>query len=280
MVRKACGSLNWAGREGRPDVAAAASMFSSMIADMKVSDVADLNKVIKMLKKDADLSLRIQALDEARMKWGVISDASWANARGGRTQGGHLLVTSDQDLLQDKAAVCNLLHWKSGKLARVVNSTLAAETQSLARGIGDLLWMMVMYTEVTDPSFQLRNWRRHVQRQGYAAFSKQNAEDLAETIAVVDAKSLFDILSNETNGGSDKRTALDVQVLREELSDLRGKIRWVDRMHMPADCLTKKNGRPEMLRKLLTSGRFAITAEAATMTERSEDRRKNGYNRR
>ena len=29
LVRKACGSLNWAGREGRPDAAAAASMFSS-----------------------------------------------------------------------------------------------------------------------------------------------------------------------------------------------------------------------------------------------------------
>lgn len=193
---------------------------------------------------------------------------------------GNLLVAYDQDMLDNKAANCNLLHWRSGKLARLVNSTLAAETQSLARGVGDLLWLIVMYAEVTEPEFQLRNWRRHVQRQGYTAFSKQNVEEITDAIAVVDAKSLFDILSNETNGGSDKRTALDVQVLREELKDLQGKIRWVDHLHMPADCLTKKDGRSEMLKQLLTTGRFAITAEAATMTERSEVRRKRGYNRR
>ena len=31
LVRRTCGSLNWAGREGRPDAAAAASMCSSLL---------------------------------------------------------------------------------------------------------------------------------------------------------------------------------------------------------------------------------------------------------
>ena len=55
-----------------------------------------------------------------------------------------MLITFDRTMLDGRRAVCNLLHWKSGKLHRTVNSTLAAETQSLARGVGDL-WMMVMY---------------------------------------------------------------------------------------------------------------------------------------
>ena len=57
-------------------------------------------------------------------------------------------------MLLGEPAPCNILHWKSGKQQRTVNSTLAAETQSLARGVGDLLWMMVMYAEMVNPHFQ------------------------------------------------------------------------------------------------------------------------------
>ena len=134
-VRSTCGALNWAGREGRPDAAAAASMFSSLMTEMKVEDIVELNKVVQQLKEDSGLALRIQPMDEKKMKWGVFSDASWANARNGKTQAGHMLVTFEQELLEGKTAKMNLLHWKSGKLQRTVNSTLAAETQSLARGV-------------------------------------------------------------------------------------------------------------------------------------------------
>ncbi len=177
--------------------------------------------------------------------------------------------------------MCNLLHWKSGKLQRTVNSTLAAETQALARGVGDLLWMLVMYMEITDPSFQLREWRKHVKKRGYTAFTKYDEkEELAGALAIVDAKSLYDLLAYETTGGSDRRTALDVQVLREELADLEGKIRWIDHLHMPADCLTKKQGRCEALEQLLRTGRFGITAETITLDSRLNERQQNGYNRR
>ena len=84
LIRKACGSLNWAGREGRPDAAAAASMFSSLMTEMKIEDVLELNKVIAKVKQNSDLALRIQSFPEDRMRWGVISDASWGNAKGGR----------------------------------------------------------------------------------------------------------------------------------------------------------------------------------------------------
>lgn len=280
LVRRACGSLNWAGREGRPDAAAAASTFSSIMTEMKVSDVADLNKVIGKIKQQSDLALKIQPIEASRLCWGVISDASWGNARGGKTQGGHLLLAYDKDLLDGKNACCNVLHWKSGKLPRTVNSTLAAETQSLARGVGDLLWMIVMYHEVMDPDFQLRNWRRSIQKSHYAAFTKHPEEELVNAVGVIDAKSLYDILVNETNGGSDKRTALDIQALREELGELQGKVRWIDHLHMPADCLTKKHGKTEALIELLKTGRLGLTAESTTLKERLHTRQKTGYNRR
>lgn len=280
-VRRACGSLNWAGREGRPDAAATASMFSSQMMEMRIEDVLEMNKAISRIKQQSELALRVQRIPEEKMRWGVISDASFGNARGGKTQGGHMLITFHEEMLEGKEARCNLLHWKSGKLQRTVNSTLAAETQALARGVGDLLWMMVMYLEMVDPQFQLREWRKAVNRFGYTAFTKyDDKEELAGALAIVDAKSLYDLLAHETTGGADRRTALDVQVLREELSELSGCIRWIDHMHMPADCLTKKSGRADSLMRLLESGRFGVTEEAITLSSRLQDRQEKGYNRR
>ncbi len=103
---------------------------------------------------------------------------------------------------------------------------------------------------------------------------------MASALAIIDAKSLYDLLAHETTGGTDKRTALDVQVLREELKELNVKIRWVDHMHMPADGLTKKQGHSEMLVKILESGSYGATEEAATLHSRLEERQKAGYNRR
>ena len=280
-LRSTCGALNWAGREGRPDAAAAASLFSSQMLEMTVQDVVELNRVVARLKKTSNMALRIQPIPEERLRWGVISDASYANARNGKTQAGHMLIAFDEKLLNGEEATTNLLHWKSGKLQRTVNSTLAAETQSLARGVGDLLWMMAMYYELTEPDFQLMEWRKRIGKKGYTAFSKkQKDERLEEALAVIDAKSLYDLLNNETTGGSDRRTALDIQVLREELQALQGRIRWIEHLQMPADCLTKKQGRLEPLVKMLDNGTFGITAAAAALCERKSEREKLGYNKR
>ena len=199
----------------------------------------------------------------------------------GRRQAGHMLITFDKALLEGKQAVTNVLHWKSGKLQRTVNSTLAAETQSLARGVGDLLWMMIVYMELVKPEFHVREWRKYVGKLGYNAFTKvSETEALEDALALVDAKSLYDFLIHETTGGSDRRNALDVQVLREELAELRGQIRWVEHLEMPADCLTKKQGKVATLKKLLNEGVFGITEESAALSSRLSDRKEHGYNRR
>lgn len=39
-------------------------MFSSQMTSVKVADVVDLNKVVKQLKEDSELSLRIQPIPE------------------------------------------------------------------------------------------------------------------------------------------------------------------------------------------------------------------------
>ena len=58
------------------------------------------------------------------------------------------------------------------KVAETVNSTLAAEIQSLANGVGDLVWFMVVFMELVKPHFHVREWRKYVARRGYKAFTK------------------------------------------------------------------------------------------------------------
>ncbi|CAJ1427962.1 unnamed protein product [Effrenium voratum] len=64
VARSVCGALNWAGKEGRPDASAAASMYSSKLKTMVVSDLLEINKVVKRLQENAGLTLQVQKLDQ------------------------------------------------------------------------------------------------------------------------------------------------------------------------------------------------------------------------
>ena len=64
LTRAAVGSITWAAKEGRPDAAAIASLVASNLTRLTRSD----------------LCLRVQPIRPERLGWGVITDASFANA--------------------------------------------------------------------------------------------------------------------------------------------------------------------------------------------------------
>lgn len=270
-ARATCGALNWLSKEGRPDAAGPSSLLASKLTKLKVEDVVHINDVVKTLKEHSGLAVRIQPLKG--MRFAVVTDASFAND-GFHSQGGHVIVAHEKELQLTGKGTANVILWKSGKLQRVVNSTLAAETQSLSRGMGDLLWTMVVAEEFCDGNFSLRTWPERLSAaQVVAMASSDSSGTLKEALAVVDAKSLFDYLSKETVGGQDRRTAIEVQIIREDLQALGGKIRWVDHPSMVADGLTKIRGSNEALYKLLETGQFHIQAEMEQMSLREEARR-------
>ena len=96
--------------------------------------------------------------------------------------------------------------------------------------------------------------------------------DLKEVLAVVDAKSLFDHLSKETVGGSDKRTAIEIQIIRQDLRQLHGEVKWVEHLAMLADGLTKVQGSNEALYRVLSSGMYTIKPELEAMSMREAAR--------
>ena len=211
-ARATCGALNSLSKEGRPDAAGPSSLMASRLSSLTVEDILELNQVVKSLKESAEIQVRIQLCEPC--VW-VPSPTRplryrWTDHRRARE---HLVRRSSSE---DQHTV--ILVWRSGKLQRVVNSTLAAETQSLSRGLGDLAWVMLLMKECTDGKFNIRSWREHVAKEEMMILGSEHTDEyLKESLAVVDAKSLFDHLSKETVGGSEKRTAIDIQIIRQDL---------------------------------------------------------------
>ena len=270
QARAVCGALNWLSKEGRPDAAGPSSLMASRLTKLKVEDLYHINDVVKMLKSQSKMAVKIQPL--RNMKLGVVTDASYAND-GFHSQGGHIVLAHEAELKDGQAVRANVLTWRSGKLQRVVNSTLAAETQSLSRGLADLMWSMVTFEEFVNGHFVLRKWPQHLSAaETLVLASSQSEQVLKQALAIVDAKSLYDHLAKDSVGGQDKRTAIEIQIIREDLNNLSGSIRWVDHQAMIADGLTKIKGSNESLYRLLESGSFCIQKELENLENRKKAR--------
>jgi hypothetical protein len=261
LARAAIGSLTWAAKEGRPDAAATASLVASSLSKLRVQDILDLNRCIRNVRNHPDLQLRVQSIPLESLCWGVVTDASYANASEGKSQGAYAVISYHEEMLKEGTGRCNLLHWRSGKIQRVVNSTLAAETQSFSRGLAELSWTVTVFNEFLRKDFDLKKWETEAQKRRLHAVMKDDTEaELQRGVGIVDAKSLFDHLSKETIGTtSDKRTALEIQVIRQALAETNTRIRWVPHPSMIVDMLTKRSGNPDPLMQLLHTGVMSLT---------------------
>ena len=266
-ARAVLGSLNWLGREGRPDLVGEVSILSSRVPDLRVKDLKDLNKTVERAKATSGDCVTVKGIPEKDIGFGVVSDASYGNVRDGGSQGGHCVVAFNVGIHQGETVDCNILYWKSGRIHRVVNSTLAAESMSLSRALGDLMWCVTLFNELVHVGFELKEWERSLQHRRLCVIPGK--QEGPQNLAVVDAKSLYDHLSKETCGQtSDRRTAIEMQIIRQTLSELRASIRWVDHNRMLVDALTKMGGNAEPLIQVLRTGQWRIVAEAQEVEHR------------
>ena len=248
--------MTWAAKEGRPDCAASASLIASCLNNLKVQDVIDLNKAIKEAKEHEDLTVKIQPINEEDMCFGVVTDASYANTETYSSQGGFGVLCYDKQLEKKGIARGNLLYWRSGKIHWIVNSTLAAETQSLAKGLQELAWSITVYNELGDPSFELREWEAAAKKRRLKAIAKEDIDEtLKKGLCLVDAKSLYDHLVKSTVGSTDdRRTAIEMQLIRQSVQETGTAIRWINHEKMLVDSLPKRRGNKERLYRFLATG--------------------------
>ena len=94
-------------------------------------------------------------------------------------------------------------------------NTLAAECQALLNGIGNVHWRRFLMSEARGETCKDPDWEGALTKFPY--------------LAVIDSKSLYDAVSKQTCEYSqidDKRTAIDISIVKHELSK-GGTVRWI-----------------------------------------------------
>ena len=88
-------------------------------------------------------------------------------------------------------------------------------------------WMTTWFGLARDPKFILKD-RDSVNREIEVQSIMSTAESpLREMIAVSNSKSLYDNLNRDQFTGAEKRSALEICVIRDSLKALGGTARWV-----------------------------------------------------
>ena len=277
QFRAVMGATNWVQRESRPDVSGECSLIMAHTNDPTIADLVDANRVVELLKSDPHLGIRIPHVPVERVRWVSVSDASWANTTEDKSQVGWLVGLADSSVSEGSQASFGLLSWKSVRAHRVIPSTLSAETYSLSQALGECEWLRGLFEEMVNPKFSIVEWASRSRHRGLlvAARTSDNTSTLKECLCVVDAKSLYDHLRNETAGmASDRRTAIEIQIVRGSLDAQCGEIKWVGHPGMYADCLTKRNGNHPLMQHLLRTGRLAITKDAVSGSPEGETSKK------
>ena len=270
QLRAVWSSVNWVQRETRPDVSALASLGMGSINRSTVQDLCDANTAVERLKAEPYLGIKLPHIPLHKVRWATIQDASWANAAEDHSQGAFLVGATSVELWKNSPSPFALLSHKSHCLKRKCASTLAAETQVMSEALAEVEWIRGLFGELTNPSFNIVEWAAKSRNRGLmvAARSSDAQLRLPKVLSIGDAKSLYDHLHTETSGGAnDRRTAIEIQIIRSSMEAQGATVRWVDHGGMYADAMTKRNGNIPLLQILMRTGRICITEEA-TFLER------------
>ena len=87
---------------------------------------------------------------------------------------------------------------------------------------------------------------------------------------------MFDNLTREQFTGAEKRSALEIAVIRDSLRSMDGEIRWVPHEKNSVDCLTKVKGNVLPLLELMKKSRYKLVGEEQEMAQRAEFRAATG----
>ena len=223
-LRGAVGQLNWLSCVSRPDISFDVSVLSSNIKDATVSDLIQVNKVIKKVKNDKSY-ITFSTLDLDSLNIVSFADASYNNLKNAGSQGGHVIF------LVDKDNNCCPLEWKSNRLKRVVRSALAAETLACADCVEACRHWMKVINEVLRP--------------------RQKVKVVHHT----DSKSLVDHLDG-TKVINDRLLRVDINVIRENIESQQVRVVKVDGDNNVSDILTKHGVKAKQILEIIKRGKI------------------------
>ena len=236
-LRGLMGSLSWPAVQSSPHLQASTSMLAGDVSKGLASTVFEANKLLKFAKTNADVGLTFAPLGPMS-DWRLVTafDASFCSRADGTSQGGYFVLLAPKGILETGEDVYHILDWRSFKLPRVARSSLAAESQ--AAGCA---------SDATE--FACRYFEHLLKPQLKLAELLQVKSSLQPTM-VTDAKSVYDSYRRESMSSVDKRSGLEIRVVKEQLQSLGGQLRWVSSERQLADGLTKMSTRQSLADRL------------------------------
>ena len=260
VLRAINGSLNWLSSQSRPDLSVQTSLSQQAFPHPTFKHLRDANNAIRRAKQHKDLTIQFQPIKPNRLRVCCHSDAAFANI-GAHTQAGYILAFVDQSLQDGEISCWTPVVWKSYKLPRAVSSTLSGESQALATASGTVEWLNLLITEALDGSFEPKDGRSLLARR--------------PPILATDCKSLFDHLISPSSPTAveDRRTSIDIVILRESIKLLSAHVRWLPTNRMIADGLTKDKIDPiDLLRSCVRAGSYQISPEEHVLAQQASER--------
>lgn len=256
------GAVGWLANQTRPDLSVLVAMGQQRLGNkLKLKHLRGLNQMVRRAKMFASTTLKFWPTDFQKVRALRHTDASYDNTGDGHSQGGAMVVLVSDNMMVGETAKWSPLHWRSFKLRRAVNSTLAAETQALSDRLGALEWVQRFLLEMQTGHVDLGQTQNELAKTGAGA--------------VVDCKSVWDHVTSAGTAGAvkDKRTAIEFLAVRQSLMRCGVDLRWSPTKLMLADSLTKDQGEPaDLLRAVMKSGEYQLSAESTPLNRLAEEK--------
>lgn len=259
-MRGLIGALQWPAGQGCPYLSASVSLLAGDVTKGTIKSIQELNKTLRFAKQSSDVSLKMTKVLKGieDMCFVCFSDAAYGARSDGASQGGFIIVMTSRSVLEGKAVDYNIVGWRSFKLTRVCRSSLSAEAQGCSTALDELMMMKTMTSLVFNPDLDPRD--------------ASTAAEFGASAIVIDAKGLFDALKKDCIGsGADKRAAIDILCIKEELQRLQCNLRWVSSERMLADGLTKLHARQSFV-EMLRGGVLQLVQDESFTAAKKKDR--------
>ena len=267
-LRGLIGSLQYAATNTRPDLSAKLSSLQSEINRATVGTLVNANRVLHEAKAHRDVKITIKPIPLKNFCFMAFSDASFASKTKPESHSGAVIVGTHVDIMKNHQCPISPLMWGCHKIQKIVTSTLAAETISLASALDQLSWLRIYWAWMLDGTTKWKEPEKALEKLP-SALSVPTLREY--DVAITDCKSLFDMTTRTAMPScAEYRTQLQARAIKDFLNE-GVKLRWVHSGAQLADALTKWM-ESHFLRESLRVGTYRLCDEEATLKNRAKTR--------
>eukprot|EP00971_Amphidinium_carterae_P306349 6087951-Amphidinium_carterae.1 len=150
-----------------------------------------------------------------------------------------------------------------------------AETAALVEGLSNLEWLIAWRKWVETETRPTSN-TSHLGEIELQAIEKNSNDLQQQALAVVDSKSLYDVIRGTNIDGVERQAGLESLLARDLLKSLKATIRWIPHEHNPSDSMTKISANHECLMSMLQTSTVRLRPASEILEERKEYRETTG----